>query len=99
MLNKFVYDIIVSVLKDEDVQKFIKDLLSSIITEKVLPLLPIAVASAVKGLVDKLPNVEMVGDAMEVANDVRNTLNNIIPDFDTGIKQIDDLMDIWRPKP
>jgi hypothetical protein len=98
MLQKFVSDIIVSVLKDEDVQQFIKDLLSGVITEKVLPLLPIAIGAAVKGVVDKIEGIEMVGDAIDVANDVRNTLNNIIPDFDTGIKTIDDLMDIWRPK-
>ena len=98
MLTKFVSTIIVSVLKDEDVQQFIKDLLSGVITEKVLPLLPIAIGAAVEGVVDKIEGIEMVGDAIDVANDVRDTLNTIIPDFDTGIKAIDDLMDIWRPK-
>jgi hypothetical protein len=97
-MQNFVAGIILKVLADPKVQQFIKDLLSSVITEKVLPLLPIAVGAAAKAIVDKLPGVEMVGDTLEVADDVRVALNEVIPDWDTGIKAIDDLMDIWRPK-
>jgi hypothetical protein len=95
-MQGFVAGIIVKVLSDPKVQQFIKDLLSSVITEKVLPLLPIAVGAAAKAIVDKLPGVEMVGDALEVADDVRETLNEILPDYDLGIPAIDNLLDAWR---
>lgn len=39
---------------------------------------------------------EVIGDITENAGDVRGALDRAIPDFDTGIKEVDALMDFWR---
>lgn len=112
-MQKFFADVIVKVLSDPKVQQFIKNMLGSLITERILPLVPVAAASAgkaaVKELIENVPElrkiVEAAGhiggeivDVANIANDVRNDLNRLIPDFDTGVPQIDQLMDFWRPR-
>jgi len=40
--------------------------------------------------------IEALGDITEGAAGVRDMLDKAVPDFDTGIKAVDDLMDFWR---
>jgi hypothetical protein len=103
---KFVSDILTTslkaVLKDPEVQDFLiraaRELLDSTITEKVLPLIPVAIGSAVKAFTESMPGVESIQSAFEASEQVRQDLNRAIPDIDLGIPLIDNLMDIWRPK-
>ena len=97
-MQDFIAGILIKILTSEDVQKTIKNLLSGIITEKVLPLLPVAAAAAAKAVIDMIPGVDAVVDAGHVAQNVVEDLNKVIPDIDIGIKPIDDLLDFWRPK-
>lgn len=101
-MQNFIVGILVKVLSDPKVQQFIKDLLGQLITERILPLVPVAVSAAVKAAVDevvqKVPGIEGVVDAVHIADEARHTLNNLIPDIDFGIPALDDLLDFWRPK-
>lgn len=101
-MQSFFAGIIIKVLSDEKVQEFlitaVRRVLDGVIAEKLMPLFPFALGSAVKQFGALIPGVEIVKDAMETANDIRDDLNEMIPDFDTGFKPLDDLMDIWRPK-
>lgn len=84
-MQAFFVGVILKVLQDERVQNWIKNMIT------------VAAASAAKAVVDKVPGVEMVGEVGDLAQDVRTELDRLIPDFDTGIKPLDDLIDIWRP--
>lgn len=89
-MQKWLIGLAISILQDRRVQAWVKNMIT------------VAAASAAKSAVDeltaKIPGVEGVVDAAKVANDTRVTLDRLFPDFDTGIKPIDDIMDIWRPK-
>lgn len=101
-MQSFIVGILTKVLSDPKVQQFIRDLLGQLITERILPLVPVAVTAAVKAamdqLIEKVPGIEGVVDVVHVADEARNALNNLIPDVDIGIPAIDDLMDFWRPR-
>lgn len=101
-MQNFIVGILIKVLADEKVQAFlikaVRELLDGVIAEKLLPLFPFALGSAVKRFGELIPGVEGIKDAMESANEIRDDLNEMIPDFDTGFKPLDDLIDIWRPK-
>lgn len=112
-LQDFAAGVVTKVLADPKVQQFIKDLLGGLITERILPLVPVAAASASKAAVDELVQkfpqlAEIIKTAggierdvvsvVNVAETVRKDLNSLIPDLDTGIPQLDQLMDFWRPK-
>lgn len=101
-LNHFVSDIFINVVSDEKVQQAAKNILGQLITEQILPLVPVAVSAAVKAAVDeviaKVPGISGVVDAVHVADEARNALNNLIPDIDFGIPALDNLLDFWRPK-
>jgi hypothetical protein len=88
-MQEWLKELLIKVIQDERIQVWVKNLIT------------VASASAAKAAVDKLvetiPGIEGVVDAVEVAVDVRNDLDRLIPDFDTGIKPLDDLMDFWRP--
>lgn len=102
-VKKWVTDIIKSVLNDPGVQQWIKNLLSSIITEKIAPLIPLAVGAAVHGIVQEIPGVKQadaaVDSAVAATEKIRQDLNKAIPDIDIGIPAIDNIFDVWRPKP
>lgn len=102
-MQKFLAGLIIQVLTNEKVQQTIRDLLGKLITERILPLVPVATAAAAKAAVDqiveKIPALEGVVDVVKVGDDARVALNNLIPDVDIGIPAIDDLLDFWRPKP
>jgi hypothetical protein len=97
-VQSFIISILIKVLSDPKVQQSIKNLLGDLITERILPLVPLAVASATKAITEALPNIPTA--AIEhVADSIRNDLNHAIPDFDLGIPALDNLLDFWRPKP
>jgi hypothetical protein len=102
-MQSFIVGILTKVLSDPKVQQFIKDLLGQLITERILPLVPVAVGAAVKAAVDelitKVPGIEGVVDLVQTTDAARNTLNDLIPDIDFGIPALDNLLDFWRPKP
>jgi hypothetical protein len=101
-MQNFFVGILTKVLSDPKVQQYIKDLLGSLITERILPLVPLAIGAAVKAAVDELvervPGIDGVVDVAKATDAARNTLNDLIPDVDFGIPALDNLMDFWRPK-
>src|SRR5258707_260886 len=96
-MQSFFISIIIKVLSDPKVQQYIKDLLGGLITERILPLVPLAVASATKAITEAIPNVA-TAQIDHVADTIRTDLNKVIPDFDLGIPALDNLLDFWRPK-
>ena len=101
-MQNFIAGIIIKVLSDENAQAFlikaVRQILDDVIAEKLLPLFPFALGSALKQFSAIIPGVENIQDAMAAANVIRDDLNEMIPDYDTGFKPLDDLMDIWRPR-
>jgi len=101
-MQKFLRDLIISVLADERTQAIIKNLLGQLITERILPLVPVAVGAAVKAAIDeviqKVPGLEGVVDVVQATDAARDTLNDLIPDIDFGIPALDELIDFWRPR-
>jgi hypothetical protein len=89
-VQAFVAGVIVKVLSDPKVQQIVKDLLGELITERIVPLIPLAVASAT----NDIPTA-IIGD---VAETIRTDLNAVLPDLDIGIPMIDNFLDAWRPK-
>lgn len=102
----FFSEVLINVIKDENVQAAVKKLLGSIIAEQILPLVPVAVGAATKAAVDEvIKKFPGAGDLVEGAVNIEHTteaarqeLNNLIPDIDFGIPALDNLMDFWRPK-
>lgn len=98
-MQSFVIAVLTKVLSDPKVQQWIKDLLSSIIAERILPLVPVSVGAAVKAAVDeiveKVPEVQGVVDVVKATDAARDTLNQLIPDLDWG--PLDSVIDFWRP--
>jgi hypothetical protein len=101
-LQSFVKDLIVSVIEDPKTQTAIENIIGNLITKQILPLVPVATAAAAKAAVDeivkKIPELSGVVDVVHVADEARDALNKIIPDFDLGIPALDNLIDFWRPK-
>ncbi|MEV5360567.1 hypothetical protein AB0K45_09510 [Micrococcus luteus] len=96
-MQTFLAGLIIRVLTDDKVQQAIRNLLGQLITERIVPLVPLAVASATKAITAAIPNIPTA--AIEhVAEDIRADLNQVIPDFDIGIPAIDGLLDFWRPR-
>jgi hypothetical protein len=101
-MQAFLLKLILGVLTNEQVQKQIKDLLGQLITERILPLVPVAVGAAVKAgmdeLIERVPGIEGVVDIVKTTDAARDNLNELIPDIDFGIPALDNLLDFWRPR-
>lgn len=105
-MQKFFTSIIISVLTDPKVQATIEALLGKLITERILPLIPLAVGAATKAAVDEVIKVVPgVKDLIQAGVNIEHTteaarqeLNKLIPDVDLGIPALDNLLDFWRPK-
>lgn len=97
-LQGFVAGVFIKIITDPQVEQVIKSLLGDLITERILPVIPIAVGAAAKAAVDelvtKIPEVEGVVDIVKTTDAAWNTLNNLIPGLNLG-----NLLDFWRPKP
>lgn len=98
-MNTLLVNLLVAALKNEKVQKAAGDFISDIVIQKLLPLIPIAAAVAAKSVASQIPGVSTIANVADIANDVRHTLNELIPDIDVGIPALDELLDFWRPKP
>ena len=96
-MNTLIVNLILTAMRSDKVQQAVGEFISTIVTEKLLPLLPIVAAAAAKAVTDQLSDVVDV-DVADIANTVRDRLNEAIPDMDFGIPTLDDLMDFWRPK-
>lgn len=83
-MQAFFVAVLIKVLADERIQAWIKNMVT------------VAAVSAAEAVIKKLPGIDAVGDLADVAADVRNDIDQLIPDFDTGIKPIDDILDFWR---
>lgn len=97
-MNTIIVNLLLAALKSEKVQQAVGDFISSIVTQKLLPLLPLAAAAAAKAVADQIPELAGVADVAQVAEEVRERLNKAIPDLDFGIPALDNLLDVWRPK-
>lgn len=99
-MTKFFISVLVGLAKNEDVQAVVYKILNKLVTERLAPLFPVLAASAAKSAVDqiieKVPGLEGVVDIIKVADDARNTLDELIPDID--FPGIGDLTDFWRPR-
>jgi triosephosphate isomerase len=97
-LQNFVAGIVIKVVTSDQVQAAVKDILGQLITERILPLVPVAVGAAVKAAVDemvvKIPGIEGVVDAVKATESARNILNELIPD----IPILGNLADFWGPR-
>lgn len=85
-LQDFAADVIVKVFTNEDVQKALKELFGDLVTEKILPLLPLLAASAAAALGEKFqqtfahvldadPDIPIVSDIFDLSETVRSVLN------------------------
>jgi hypothetical protein len=97
-VNTIIVNLLLAALKNEKVQQAVGDFISGIVTQKLLPLLPLAAAAAAKAVADQIPQLANVANVAEVADEVRDRLNEAIPDVDFGIPALDELLDFWRPK-
>ena len=97
-MNTIIVNLLLAALKNDRVQEAVGDFIGKIVTQKLLPLLPLAAAAAAKAVADQIPQLAGVADVVKVADDVRDRLNEAIPDVDFGIPALDELMDFWRPK-
>lgn len=98
-MNTIIINLFLAALKSDKVQQAVGDFISGIVTQKLLPLLPLAAAAAAKAVADQIPQLANVADVAQVADEVRDRLNDAIPDIDFGIPALDGLLDFWRPKP
>lgn len=97
-----------AILADDELRgklvDILKNVLGGVIAEKILPLVPTTIASAMDAVIKHIPgipdlNPEQIVQVAEHAKDsILDVVDKAVPDFDTGIKQLDDLMDFWRPK-
>lgn len=97
-MNTILVNLLLAALKSEKVQQAVGDFISGIVTQKLLPLLPLAAAAAAKAVADQIPQLADVADVAQVAGEVRDRLNEAIPDVDFGIPALDGLLDFWRPQ-
>lgn len=97
-MNTIIINLFLAALKSDKVQQAVGEFISGIVTQKLLPLLPLAAAAAAKAVADQIPQLADVADVAQVADEVRDRLNEAIPDIDFGIPALDGLLDFWRPR-
>jgi hypothetical protein len=102
-LQSFILGILIKLIADPKTQEVLKKLLgelvNDLITQKFMPLIPLAAASAAHAFAGLIPGVApAIQDVVSVANTVRNDLNQAIPQINLGIPLIDDIINAWRPK-
>lgn len=95
-MQKFLISVFIGVITNDQVQALIKNLLGQLITERVAPLIPVAVKAAVDQVIAKVPQLEGVVDMVEMVQDTRRELDRLLPDIDWG--PLEGLIDGWRPR-
>jgi hypothetical protein len=103
-VQTFIINIIIKVLTDPkaqaEIKKLLGELFNDLVTQKFMPLVPLAAASAAHAFAGLIPGVApAIEDVVSVANTVRNDLNQAIPQINLGIPLIDDIINAWRPHP
>lgn len=103
-MQQFIVGIILKVLADPKTQaelkKLLGELFNDLVTQKFMPLVPLAAASAAHAFAGLIPGVApAIADVVSVANTVRDDLNQAIPQINLGIPLIDDIINAWRPHP
>lgn len=96
-MNTIIVNLMLAALRNEKVQQAVGEFISGIVTQKLLPLLPLAAAAAAKAVSDQIPQLAGIADVAQVADEVRDRLNDALPDVDFGIPALDGLLDFWRP--
>lgn len=100
-MQAFLLKLILAVVAAPQFQKAVKDLLGQLITERIMPLVPLAVGAAVKSAVDevvaKVPGISAVVDVVATAEAARNELDRLIPGI--VLPLISDLEAFWKPHP
>jgi hypothetical protein len=100
-VQAFLLKLLVQAVENEQIRKFlleVVDRIAGLLLPKLADLVPVAVGTAVDAAIKQIPGVENLKDVGAVVNSTRDTLNHLIPDFDTGVKALDDLLDMWRPR-
>lgn len=98
-IQDFIADIVIKVISNKDVQQSIKDILGQLITERIMPLVPVAsAAAAVEAISNADLNHDGKPDIAQVTDAVTATLDRLIPDINFGIPALDQLADFWRPR-
>lgn len=101
-MKTWVISVLVGVLKDPDVQKFLiaaaQKIVGDAVVGKILGFLPQMFAAMLDTAIKQIPGVENIKDIGTVVETGQEVLNRVVPDLDTGFKPLDDIMDWWRPK-
>ncbi len=100
-MQKFLLNLIDAVLTNEQVQATIEKLIGNIIARQILPVVPVAVGAAVKAgvddLIEHLPGVSGVVDAVKTSEAAAASIVDLIPGLDS-LPVIGALLNAWRPK-
>lgn len=99
-MQKFLLGLIVAVLTNEEVQATIKKLIGNIIAEQILPIVPVAVGAAVKAgvddIIDHIPGIDGVVDAVKTSEAAAASIVDLIPGLDS-LPVIGDALKRWLP--
>lgn len=104
-VKNHVKEVGVGIVTDERVQesikKWVSDLLGDIMTEKILPVVPLAVGAAVTAGMESVAKADLNNDGKpdieQVADAARQAIDALLPPSIT-LPFIGNLRDIWPPK-
>jgi hypothetical protein len=97
-VTNFLIGLLIKAAQNQKVQDAISDFVGKLITEKILPLLPLMAAAAADAIVDMIPGAEHVENLDNIVDKIREDLHNKVPDVDFGIPALDNALDWWRPR-
>lgn len=97
-MQSFVAGVLIKVLSDPKVQEFIKStfkwLLTDVIEERLKPLIPFALGSAMKKFSEIIPGANVIESAVNVAGNIQEDMDRMAESLpNTGVKQFDDFID------
>lgn len=99
-MEKFVTGVIVGVLSDPKVQALIEKLVGNIVAKQILPVIPVAIGAAVKAgvddVIDRIPGVSGVVDAVKTSEAAASSIVDMIPGLNS-LPIIGDLLKSWKP--
>lgn len=100
-MQAFLLKLALAILEDPKFQAAVENILGKLITERILPLVPIAVGAAVKSavdeVVDKVPGINAVVDVVSTTESAIGALTNLIPGIVLPV--LGDIENFWKPKP
>lgn len=103
-MQAFLLKLILAVVSDPKFEQNVKDLIGQLITERILPLVPLAVGAATKAAVDEvikvMPGAEgVIKDIVSIEHTTeaaRAELDSLIPNI--ILPTLSELQNFWRPK-